>query len=291
MLPRWRLSIVALLVAFLVATAAPSAADPPIWESTFGVELPALTGEDDAFQTVGISFPFPFAGETYTFFSVSTNGGIALGTDLFVDYDAWKSANFGDEFLSYGVPVLSPLQTDLDLASMGTVYAADFGDRAVFTWYQVGSETNELAPFTFQAQIHANGDIVFGYNGIPDDLIADLGPGIVIGVTTGDGPTDPGALDLSSNVPFAAGTTAYEVWCCNHPELCHVPGGQRNSAFDLDQRNIVFTANGSSGFDVKSVPEPGARLLMSGALGALALLRRSRPTISRSSAPAASQQP
>jgi hypothetical protein len=277
MLPHWRLSIVALLVAL----AEPAAADPPIWESNFGIEVPGLTGQDDAVQTVGISFPFPFAGGTYTLFSVNNNGGIALGTNLVVGYDAWKSANFDDQFLSYGVPVLYPFQTDLDQTSMGTVYAADFGDRAVFTWYQVGSHTNELAPFTFQVQIYANGDIVFGYNGIPDDLIADLGPGIVIGLTTGDGPTDPGTLDFSSSSPFAAGTTAYEVWCCDHPELCHVPGGQRNTAFDLDKRNIVFTADGSTGFDVMTVPEPGARLLMAGALGTLALLTRSRSTARR----------
>jgi hypothetical protein len=193
-----------------------------------------------------------------------------------VDFDAWKSANFDSQFLSYGVPVLYPFETDLDQTSMGTVYAADFGDHAVFTWYQVGSATNELAPFTFQVQIYANGDIVFGYNGIPDDLIADLGPGIVIGVTTGSGPTDPGVIDFSSSSPFATGTTVYEVWCCNHPELCQIPGGQRNTAFDLDQRNIVFTVNGSSGFDVTTVPEPGARLLVAGALGTLVLFTRSR---------------
>jgi hypothetical protein len=277
MLPHWRLSIVALLVAL----AEPAAADPPIWESNFGIEVPGLTGQDEAFQTVELSFPFPFAGGTYTLFSVNNNGGIALGLNLYVHYAVWTSDNFGDEFLNYGVPVLYPFQTDLDQTSMGTVYAYDFGDRAVFTWYQVGSDENELAPFTFQVQIYANGDIVFGYNGIPDDLIADLGPGIVIGVTTGDGPTDPGSIDFSSSSPFAAGTTAYEVWCCNHPENCHVPGGQRNSAFDLDQSNIVFTADGSSGFNVMTVPEPGARLLMAGALGTLALLTRSRSTARR----------
>ena len=264
-------------IAALALAAGPAAADPPIWESNFGKALTDLNGKDDFSQTVTLSFSFPFAGSTYDTFSVSTNGGIAFGMDLPVDYDAWNVEEFATDFLSYGGPVLYPFETDLDQTKMGTVYFNDFGDRAVFTWDQVGSFQNPLAPFTFQVQVHTTGEIVFGYNGLPEDLIADLGPGIVVGLTSGDGPKDPGAVDYSADAPFRAGTTIYEVWCCNSPGLCHVLDGQRNSAFDLDQMNVAFTPVGGAGFDVTKLPEPDAPALMGAALGTLALLVRRRP--------------
>ena len=37
-------------------------ADPPIWESSFGSQLAALTGADDAETSVVLSFNFPFDG-------------------------------------------------------------------------------------------------------------------------------------------------------------------------------------------------------------------------------------
>ena len=48
------------------------------------------------------------------------------------------------------------------------VYTANFGDRAVITWNNVGSAANELAPFLFQAQLIDDGTIIFGYNGAED---------------------------------------------------------------------------------------------------------------------------
>ncbi|MGR3317755.1 MAG: PEP-CTERM sorting domain-containing protein [Candidatus Anammoxibacter sp.] len=144
--------------------------------------------------------------------------------------------------------------TDLDLTSTGTIHFNDFGDRAVFTWNEVGTNEDELALVTFQAQLLADGTIIFGYNGIFDgqgeDLIDSLDEGIVVGISPSLG-FDPGTTDLSAGTPFdlSLGTTYYEVWGWDEFDPF-------NDLFDLDQTNVIFSASS------EPVPEPATVALM-----------------------------
>jgi hypothetical protein len=281
-------------IATLAVSLLPGAAlaAPPIWESDFGDAIESLTGCDDCTESVELSFSFPFDGEEYTTVFVGTNGGIqlgSLGADGDIDYDHWE---YLEEFLSDEAPSVAAFNSDLDLTTTGTIHFNDLGDRAVFTWNEVGTNQNETALLRFQIILHADGRIVLGYNGILDDpeedLLEDLDEGIVVGITAGDVPalTDPGTFDLSGG-PFTAGTTIHERWCYDEADSCGFEGGDSeglsgpiNTAFDLDQRNVVFTPT-DGGF---TVPEPGAALLQVGALLAVAGLsarRRRNRRVSR----------
>ena len=242
---------------------------PPIWEPVFGSEIVSLTGEDDDYDSVTLSFSFPFEGTNYTTVWVGTNGDIqldTLGDDGDIDYDHWE---YMEEFISDLDPSIAGLNTDLDLGTTGTIHFNDFGDRAVFTWNEVGTNANETALVTFQIQIEDTGRIVLGYNGVLDDpgedLITDLDEGIVVGITDGlwpDNGTEPGLSDLSGSFSSAS-PNIYDRWCYDIANTCGFDGnddglpGPINTAFDLDQSNVVFTPVPGGGFDVSGTGGPG----------------------------------
>ena len=122
-----------------------------------------------------------------------------------------------------------------------------------------------MAFITFQLTLASDGTITFGYDGITGDLILDLDEGIVVGVSNGMGDAVPVSSDLSApvNADVAAKST-YEIWCYDEDMVvagnCYAQDGSRpdNSAFDLDQTNVVFTPNATGGFDISSVATPPA---------------------------------
>jgi hypothetical protein len=259
------------LAAALLATGVASA-EPALWEADFGAVVAELTAQDDAETPVTLSFPFPFVAVDYTTVYVGTNGCLqlgGLGADDDIDYDLyWYFEEFyaDDDGIGDPEPVICPLNADFDLSSTGTIHFNDFGDRAVFTWNEVGTNDAELHRSSFQAQLFADGTIVFGYNGILDgpgeSTQSSLGTGIVVGISRslGDFPTpelDPFDLNGGS---FVAGDTIYQRWCGSAADSCGESGvdlgwaGQHNAAFDLDQHALVFTPVGA-GFAVAS-PDP-----------------------------------
>ena len=293
------------LLATLLLSALPAYAQPLIWEASFGPAIASLTGQDDAEDSVVLSFAFPYDNTTYTTVYVGTNGCIqlgSLGTDDDIDYDHWS---YFEEFYADAAPEICPINTDWMLTSNGTVHFNDFGTRAVFTWNEVGTNANPDALATFQVQIEQSGRIVFGYNGILDgqgeDLIDDMNQGFVVGITSSDG-VDPGPTDLTGG-PFQAGGTTYERWCYDLADSCSeggggggkrlggkvkpfpgsivqgVPGlpGPINTAFDLDQTNVIFAApgGGPSIVEIPTLDEVGlAGLALLLAAAAFVALRR-----------------
>jgi hypothetical protein len=238
------------LFSCLLFSASFALAEPPIWESNYGAVIPSLTLGDDESDSVTLSFDFPFDGVLYRTIFIGTNGDLQLGSlgiDDDIDYDHWS---YMEEFTADGAPSISGFATDLDLSSTGTIHFNDFGDRAVFTWNEVGTDSNELALSTFQISLYSNGRILLGWNGILDgageDLLLDLGEGIVVGITAGDipQPTNPEPIDLS--VPTVGGTTMFGRWCYDVADSCGVNGndlgltGPVNTAFDLDNTNVDF---------------------------------------------------
>lgn len=238
-----KFSLIPLIAGLLFTLIQPASSAPLGWEPDFGAELPALTGHDDSETSVVLSFPFPFAGTTYTTVFVGNNGELQLGTlgpDNNIDYDHWE--DLGDFLNDGGFPVLAAFNCDLDLSSMGTVHFKDFGNRAVFTWNEIGTNRAELHLLTFQIQLFPNGVIYFSYNGILDgegeDLVTSLDEGILVGISGSTG-TDPGGVDLSG--PTDTNTdTIYEIWnYTNDPS---------NALFDLDQETLVFAPKTGGGF-------------------------------------------
>jgi hypothetical protein len=217
-----------------------------------------------------LSFDFPFDGTPYRTIFVGTNGDLQLGSlgdDGDIDYDHWA---YMEEFTDDGAPSIAGLNTDLDLTSRGTVHFNDFGDRAVFTWNEVGTDANEFAVSSFQISLYPSGRILMGWNGILDgpaeDLLADLGEGIVVGVTAGDirQPTNPAPTDLS--FATTAGTTVFDRWCYDVADSCGTFGddlglpGPVNTEFDLDDTNVEFVPI-PNGFRIVGGPEaPNLRL-------------------------------
>lgn len=262
---RLRFGLAASLLAF--AMVAPVFAQPAIWESDFGPALADLTGEDDGTTSVVLSFIFPYDGVGFTTVWVGTNGCVqlgTLGTDENIDYDHWS---YFEEFVDDGgAPELCAFNADLNLEETGTIHFHDFGDRAVFTWNEVGTYQSPDVPLSFQIQMEASGRVVFGYNGmfdgVDEDPLDDLDTGIVVGITSSDG-VNPGPSDLT-NSPFPAGGTTYQAWCYDEANSCgysstemklaKVDGvkppaapqggpsipGPTNSSFDLDQSNVIF---------------------------------------------------
>ncbi len=218
-------------------------AEPLGWENDYGDPITALTGEDDDQAEVTLSFPFPYEGDDHTSVWVGTNGAVqlgGLGTDGLINYEIWETlAEFYDDG---GFPVLAPFASDFNLTRSGTIHFRDFGDRAVITWSEVGSNLDLDAVATFQLQLYADGTIRFSYNDIlvveGADLLTDLGEGILVGISGSTG-TDPGPLDLSQPQTTAT-DTLYELWRYNQ--------APDNSLFDLDQQTLVFTPRTGGGF-------------------------------------------
>lgn len=223
---------------------------PPIWEADFGPAITSLTATDDGTDSVVLSFDFPFDGVSYRTIFVGANGELQLGSlglDGDIDYDHWE---YMEELTADEAPSICGFGTDLDLSGTGTIHFNDFGDRAVFTWNEVGTNANELALSTFQISLYPSGRILIGWNGILDganeDLLDDLNEGIVVGVTAGDipQPTNPDPIDLS--VATVGGTTMFGRWCYDTANSCGTSGdnlglpGPVNLEFDLDDTNVDF---------------------------------------------------
>ncbi len=247
-----------LALSVLLGLGHPASAAPLAWESDFGDEVTSLTGLDDSSDTVTLSFPFPFQGTNHTKALFTTNGGMQLGENAaYISLSTWS--NLGGFYNTGNGPILTPFNTDLALWSRGTIHFKDFGDRAVFTWNEVGTFREETHLLSFQAQLFADGRIYFSYNGILDDpgedLLGSLSQGILVGISGSTG-TDPGAVvDLTS--PTETGTdTIYKVWNYNNPP--------ENTLFDLDQKTLVFAPKPGGGFisyileDLPAPPVPAA---------------------------------
>lgn len=113
--------------------------------------------------TITLSFDFHFYGHVVRNITIATGGFLYTG-----DYvHSWLAAT------QYIAPLMANFDTSQD--ETATVKYADNGTLLVVEWgnvYLQGREGVQMeGPFTFQAILHENGDIIFAYKTIPVDII------------------------------------------------------------------------------------------------------------------------
>lgn len=129
--------------------------------------------------TISLKFKFPFYGHMVENITIATGGFLYLG-----DYvHSWLAAT----------QYIAPLMANFDTSQMdnATVRYADNGTTLVVEWGNVhlqardGDQTGAEGPFTFQAILHQNGDIVFAYKSIPVSImtIADEEHPVKVGLS------------------------------------------------------------------------------------------------------------
>ncbi len=225
---------------------------------------------DDEYIEMTLGFMFPFDGTNYDTVAIGTNGGVTLGVggvfagDQEVDYDIWE--DFEVQFTDVGNPIILPFGSDLDNDDgVGTIHFKTDASSAVMTWADMPAhEDSTSALITFQLTLNADGSILFGYGPITGsgDLTADLGEGIVVGISNGAGDPPPAKSDLSAAVNIDVNSqTVYEIWCYDEA----APGEDcfdqmtttDNNGFDFaEETGVVFTPNMTGGFDLSDPAAP-----------------------------------
>ncbi len=235
-------------------------AQPPVWESQTGATLPGQALDnvnDDIVNLTFGSMSFPFAGKTYTgndILNISSNGFISLAvtTAPAASTDApvirtpscmapsRVSRRSGPTSIPMALPVAvtfsstpSTTTTTPPSTASSSPSPAGFSDCA-----------NNACSALVQVQLLEDGTIIFGYNGIVQTVSQTSD--ILIGLSPGNGATDPGNTVFSTDVPFdsAMEPTIYQLF--SPPQ-----------DFDLDDTNLVFTPNGMGGFNVDdTLPDP-----------------------------------
>jgi hypothetical protein len=235
-----------------LATSA-AAVQSPVFETNYGT---VLVGGDDQVSAGVLPFAFTLFDQSYTTFGVSTNGFLTLGAGTGADC---CSGDVGG-FLA-GAPRIAPEWFDI----VGTVYLNTEQDgRAVFTF--AGGEYRSGGSYAAQAQLFADGRIVFGY----DSDSVPASHNVLTGITTGGGAADPGETEFTGG-PYSTGDAraVYDFAAAG--------------TFDLNGRNVFFTPNGQGGYTVSStqltgaVPEPGIwAMMLTGFFGAGSVVRARR---------------
>lgn len=242
----------AVLASAALLAGSASAATSPVFETNYGA---AIVGGDD--QTADGSLPFAFTlfGQSYTGFQMSTNGFVSLGGS---NGTGCCSGDVG-AFLG-GAARIAPEWFDI----VGTGYLnTEVADRAVFTW--VGGEYSVGGSYAAQAQLFADGRIIFGYSG--DSIPATHT--VLTGISAGGGVADPGETELTGG-PYSTGSAraVYDLAAAN--------------SFDLNGANVYFTPDAQGGYTVSTtavagVPEPATwAMMLAGFFGAGSILRANR---------------
>jgi V8-like Glu-specific endopeptidase len=210
------------------------------------------SGDDQLFSNVALGFNFPLpGGGNATSVAFDSNGWVGLVPGQFTGSDFSESVT---EFLSEGMRVAA-FWDDLNPASAGDVYFDTFPGRAVITWAGI-PEFGTTNSNTFQVQIFSNGNVRLSYQSMA------AGDGLV-GYSPGGGVSDPGAIDITSAVPFSTGSggSPLQFNASDAPRLgstinlglSSVPGGVIANAI-----NLGFA---SQNLDLTLIGMPGCRLL------------------------------
>jgi len=129
--------------------------------------------------TISLKFQFPFYGHMVKNITIATGGFLYTGEYV----HSWLAAT------QYIAPLMANFDTSQEESA--TVKYADNGTTLVVEWGKVylqgreGANSKVEGPFTFQAILHHNGDIIFAYKTIPVSisLIADEEHPVKVGLS------------------------------------------------------------------------------------------------------------
>lgn len=129
--------------------------------------------------TISLKFQFPFYGHMVKNITIATGGFLYTGEYV----HSWLAAT------QYIAPLMANFDTSQEESA--TVKYADNGTTLVVEWGNVylqgreGANSKVEGPFTFQAILHNNGDIIFAYKTIPVSisLIADEEHPVKVGLS------------------------------------------------------------------------------------------------------------
>jgi subtilisin family serine protease len=181
----------------------------------------ALWGDDEALSDpYPIGFVFPFYGEEFTEFRVSSNGFISFSPLLSGD-----EAPDNRELPNPGAPgnLVAPYWDDLDLSLGGLVYYRAAVDRLVVQFESVfragGGEPN-----SFQIQLFPNGDVIFLY-----ELVALPANQCTVGIQNAEGSI---GLQAAFDTPYLRSGLAVRFrriprWIQIAPQAGTIPAGGR----------------------------------------------------------------
>ena len=220
---------------------------PKAWETNYGSMLSSIGSCDDCSANVSFGFSFPFRGTSYSSGEISSNGFVLLGGSS-------GSTSFTptvSDFVS-GLPRLAPSWADHDLDRGNGLKLNTFADRAVFTWDAVGefAAGGSTGNNTFQLQLRSDGKIVFAYQSLSlTQSFGGVPHNVLVGVTPGNGASDPGSTNFASHVPFSTSNgTVYQLF-------------SPATTFNLNGVALIFTPNAEGGWDVA---DPGLQVLLDG---------------------------
>jgi hypothetical protein len=194
---------------------------------------------------LGFAFPMP-GGATVTTIEIDTNGRIAGGGSLL-------GSALGTVFgLLQGPPSICPCWDNLNSPTV-FLDTTSVPTTAVVTFQNATLTGSPFAPFTFQVQLAANGNVTFVYD---DRVTAQLESGIgfqtVVGLSPGQGALgapDPGELDyteLAVGESARLGATVYEFFDFFTPNNVW----DLAVAFNASTMAITYTLRADGGYDV-----------------------------------------
>jgi fibronectin type 3 domain-containing protein len=141
------------------------------WDNTFyGTPVSGL-GDDNNFGPFDLGFSFPFYDQYFSQVRLSENGWMSF-TSTSSQY-----SNLGLPDTSMPENLVAPFFDDLDFRGQGSVYVSSEGNAFVVTWVNAQHFSYSGGPFTFQAILYDNGDILFQYQDV-----ATLGDNVTVGV-------------------------------------------------------------------------------------------------------------
>jgi len=127
-----------------------------------------ITGDDQSKQFT-LPFTFNFYGTNYTSVYVCSNG--------FLSFTSNSTAYNPSPIPNTGVPnaIIAPLWRDLNPSAGGTITYYSGSDKFVVTWNGIKNYASPNNPQTFQVILYPNGEIVFQYNSITNDVTTTRG--------------------------------------------------------------------------------------------------------------------
>lgn len=224
------LSLIALASA-LAATAGAQCILTP-----YGTLAPTTTGspgygDDILYDPVPLNFSFPLGGTsaTYTHVEICSNGFLYLTNGTASGQSNYGYPTDADFFgAAASSPRISAMWVDLESLPQnggGIYFNNTIPGVFTVTWSNVWEWNTTNPIFTVQAQLYANGDVIFSYSG---NAGVSANQEVVTGISEGNGIAATPSIDLTTGTNIATTNAIFERQA---PGVCDLGGKTLNFVF------------------------------------------------------------